>query len=68
MDVAAPVQRRTKAEKDRDARIERCRDEVSVAHPDHDECVFSLWGPELFVAVWQDGKCVGNYEYLEEVG
>lgn len=61
-----PVQRRTPAEKKRDAMVARCRAEVEEKHGDGVECVFSLWGVEVYVAVWQDGKCVGNYEYLEE--
>lgn len=61
-----PRRRRTPAEKARDERAERCREAVAKLHPGEVECVFSLWGPEMYVAVWQDGKCIGNYEYQEE--
>lgn len=58
--------RRTPQEKARDARVERCRKEAEEKHGPGVECVFALWGVEMYVAVFQDGKCIGNYEYLEE--
>lgn len=63
-----PVQRRSPSEKKRDAKLERCREAVAEKHGEDAECVFSLFMGmhEIFVAVFVDGKCVGNYEYMEE--
>lgn len=61
-----PIKRLTPAEKARNEKTERCIEAVHAKHGKDVECVFSLWGPEMYVTVWQDGKCVGNYEYLEE--
>jgi len=66
MEDTRPVQRRTPAEKKRDAKVARCREAVAEKHGEDAECVFSLWGPEMYVAVYVDRKCVGNYEWLEE--
>ena len=59
--------RRSPAQKAMDGRIERCKAEVNAKHPEYDELTFALWGVELFVTVWQGGKVVGHYEFLEEV-
>lgn len=60
--------RRTPAERARDAAIDRCKAAVAEKHPGEVECVFSFFMGmhEMFVTVWQGGKCVGNYEYIEE--
>lgn len=63
-----PKRRLTPEEKARQARVERCEAAVKEKHGDDVECVFSFFSGmvELYVAVWQNGKCVGNYEFLEE--
>lgn len=68
MEDTEPVRRRTPAEKKRDARVERCREAVKDKHGEDAECVVSFFMGmnELYVAVFVDRKCVGNYEWLEE--
>lgn len=65
--ASAARKRRSPDERRLDAKVERVRAEVAAQHPHHDECVFSSWGPhELYVAVWENGHCIGNYVYIEE--
>lgn len=60
--------RRTPAERERDAAVERCKAAVAAKHSGEVECVFSFFMGmhEMFVTVWQDGRCIGNYAYIEE--
>ena len=54
------------AEKERAERWERAKAAAREKHGDAIECVSSLWGPDMFVTVWQGGKCIGNYVFVEE--
>jgi hypothetical protein len=65
-EVTKAVPRRSHEEKARDIRVAAATAEVRAIHGEEVELVFSLWGPELYIDVYKDGKNIQRYEHIPE--